>query len=56
MFNILQQIIKVILRHFPNVKNPDESMKSFDEISDDIQMRVGKSKKKENYIFINYLG
>lgn len=42
MFNILQQIIKVILRHFPNVKNPDESMKSFDEISDDIQMRVGK--------------
>jgi hypothetical protein len=50
MFNILQQIIKVILRHFPNVKNPDESMKSFDEISDDIQMRVGKSKNKKTKI------
>jgi hypothetical protein len=44
MFNILQQIIKVILRHFPNVKNSDQPMKSFDEVSDDIQMRVRKKK------------
>lgn len=57
MFSILQQIIKVILRHFPNVnlplntkplrisaflqvKNSDQIMKSFDEVSDEIQMRV----------------
>jgi hypothetical protein len=40
MFSILQQIIKVILRHFPNVKIHNEPMKSFDEITDDIQMRV----------------
>lgn len=39
MFNIVQQIIKVILRHFPNLKS-NESMKSFDEVTNDIQMRV----------------
>ncbi|CAM4764385.1 unnamed protein product [Rotaria magnacalcarata] len=44
MFNILQQIIKVILRHFPNPKNTDEPMKSFDEISNDIQMRANQLK------------
>ena len=48
MFNILQQIIKVILRHFPNVKTPDQSMKSFDEITDDIQTRV---RETENHSF-----
>ncbi|UJR22782.1 hypothetical protein I4U23_025814 [Adineta vaga] len=44
MFSILQQIIKVILRHFPNIKNPNEPMTSFDETSDDIQMRANQLK------------
>ncbi|CAF4770781.1 unnamed protein product [Rotaria socialis] len=44
MFNILQQIIKVILRHFPNPKNTDAPMKSFDEVSNDIQMRANQLK------------
>jgi len=57
MFNILQQIIKVILRHFPNVKNSDQPMKSFDEVSDDIQMRVRKKNPKLKFYFLlNYLG
>ncbi|CAF0889004.1 unnamed protein product [Adineta ricciae] len=44
MFSILQQIIKVILRHFHNPKSLGEPMKSFDEISDDIQMRANQLK------------
>ncbi|CAF3764861.1 unnamed protein product, partial [Adineta steineri] len=44
MFNILQQIIKVILRHFPHSKSSTETMKSFDEVSDDIQMRANQLK------------
>ncbi|CAF4181696.1 unnamed protein product, partial [Rotaria sp. Silwood2] len=44
MFNILQQIIKVILRHFSNTKNSNELMKSFDEVTNDIQMRANQLK------------
>ncbi|CAF0959671.1 unnamed protein product [Rotaria sordida] len=44
MFNILQQIIRVILRHFPNTKNSNEPMKSFDEVTNDIQMRANQLK------------
>ena len=40
MFNILQQIIKVIFKHFSNNKSDEMPMKSFDEVTDDIQMRV----------------
>ncbi|CAF4680742.1 unnamed protein product, partial [Rotaria sp. Silwood1] len=44
MFNILQQIIKVILRYFSNTENLNEPMKSFDEITNDIQMRANQLK------------
>lgn len=44
MFSILQQIIKVIFKHFSHHKSEEIPMKSFDEITDDIQMRANQLK------------
>lgn len=40
MFELLDQILRVIFRHFPQLKSSDEPMKSFEKVPPEVEMRV----------------